>query len=191
MNVVKVEMSTPNQQSQAIIPQNEKQILVDKIVSLKSENQQLELQLRNEQIEKASLESKLQEMTVQTNTQLVEINELRFKLSEESVKYSNMCDENEAKFSRLKREKNLLEARNKQLQKGIDQQVVTKEQNENEADDDLYEVEKLVDHKMKKGVRFYLVRWKGYNEQDDTWEKESNLHCPDILNAYKASIANF
>lgn len=191
MNVVKVELNTPKQQNQAITSQKEKQSLIDKIVSLKSENQQLALQLRNEQSEKASLKLKLQELAQKINTQSVEMNNLRSKLSEEAAKYTNMCAQNETKLSSLMNAKDLLEARNKQLQKGIGQQALLKEQTKDESDDyDVFEVEKLIKHKTKKGVRFYLVRWKGYSEQDDTWEKESNLDCPAILNAYNASIAN-
>lgn len=188
INVVKVEMKSPNQQNKKVAPQKE---LVDKIVSLKSENQQLALQLRNEQSEKASLKLKLKEISEQTSTQSMEINNLRSKLSEETAKYTDMCAQNETKLSDLMREKDLLIARNTQLQKGIDHQALVKEQASVECDvDDVYEVEKLIGHKTKKGARFYLVRWKGYNEQDDTWEKESNLDCPAILNAYNASIAN-
>lgn len=191
MNVVKVELNAPNQQNDKITSQKEKQTLIDKIVSLKSENQQLALQLRNEQSEKVSLKSKLQEMTKQINTQSVEMNTLRSKLSEEAAKNDKICAQKEMKISNLMRAKDLLEARNKQLQKGVDQKAHANGHDEDENDnDDVYEVEKLLDHKMEKGVRYYLVRWMGYSEQFDTWEKESNLECPDILNAYNASIEN-
>lgn len=48
----------------------------------------------------------------------------------------------------------------------------------------LSEVKDLVDHKTVNGVRQFLVRWSGYNSDDDTWEKESNLSCPKILADY-------
>lgn len=185
INVIKVELNVSKQRNEAIALQTEKQSLIDKIVSLKSENQQLALQLRNEQSEKASLKLKLQEMSKQISTQSAEMNTLRSKLSEESAKYNDICARNEMKIKNLMHAKDLLEARNKQLQKGVDQQALI-----NGQDDNVYEVEKLIGHKMKNGVRFYLVRWKGYGKRYDTWEKESNLDCPDILNTYNASVAN-
>ena len=33
-----------------------------------------------------------------------------------------------------------------------------------------YEVEKIVDSKMHEGERLYRVRWKGFDEKEDTWE---------------------
>lgn len=163
LNVVKVELNTPKQQNEAAT-QKEKQTLIEKVVSLKSENQQLLLQLKNEQTEKSSLKSKLQATEQKIKTQSVKIADL-------------ICA------------KDLLEARIKQLKRGVDSKTHSKEQGESD-DDDVYEVEKLMDHKMENGVRYYLVRWKGYTQQDDTWEKESNFYCPDILNAYNASISN-
>lgn len=190
-NVVKVEMNTPKQQSKKIVLQEEKQTFIDKVVLLKSQNQQILLQLRTEQSKNASLKSELQKMKRENNTKSVEVKTLRSKLSEESAKHTEICAQKETKISNLLHEKRLLEARNKQLQCGVDQQKIVKEAHKNEnadADDEVYEVEKLVGHKM---VRFYLVRWKGYTEEHDTWEKETNLiDCPEILKSYKSSIAN-
>ncbi|XP_061776579.1 chromodomain Y-like protein isoform X1 [Nerophis ophidion] len=44
------------------------------------------------------------------------------------------------------------------------------------ATEDFYEVEKIVDkRKSKKGRVEYLVRWRGYGSEGDTWEPESHL----------------
>ena len=56
-----------------------------------------------------------------------------------------------------------------------------------------YEVEKILGHKTKgKGKHkklFFLVRWKGYESDYDTWEPESNIsHSPIRLQQYWKSV---
>jgi chromobox protein 1 len=38
-----------------------------------------------------------------------------------------------------------------------------------------YEVERIINHKIERGMTLWLVRWKGYTEDDDTWEPDGNL----------------
>jgi hypothetical protein len=49
-----------------------------------------------------------------------------------------------------------------------------------------HEVENILRHRRQgKGYR-YLIRWKGYTANDDSWEPEKNLeHSEEILEAYK------
>jgi hypothetical protein len=48
-----------------------------------------------------------------------------------------------------------------------------------------YEVERIVDHKLgHKGQMKYLLKWKGFPEDENTWEREANLCCPELLAAY-------
>lgn len=49
---------------------------------------------------------------------------------------------------------------------------------------DFFEVEKLLNHKNVRKVRHFLVRWKGFGPQFDSWQKEVDLNCPDLLQAY-------
>ena len=39
----------------------------------------------------------------------------------------------------------------------------------------VYEVKKIVAHRLKNGQYTYRVRWTGYTEADDTWEPEEHL----------------
>ena len=54
--------------------------------------------------------------------------------------------------------------------------------------DDEYEVEKILDVRRKRYSRTgrvqkeYLIKWKGYNET--TWEKETDLNCPSLLDEF-------
>jgi hypothetical protein len=47
-----------------------------------------------------------------------------------------------------------------------------------EADDDEYEVEKILDYGKVKGRWSYLVKWKGYSNTHNSWQQKLNLqHC--------------
>uniref|UniRef100_H3B900 Chromo domain-containing protein n=1 Tax=Latimeria chalumnae TaxID=7897 RepID=H3B900_LATCH len=49
-----------------------------------------------------------------------------------------------------------------------------------------FKVEKIVDkRKNKKGKTEYLVRWKGYDSEDDTWEPEQHLvNCEEYIHEF-------
>lgn len=47
-----------------------------------------------------------------------------------------------------------------------------------------YEVEKILQHRVINGVTKYKLKWKGYPMSECTWEDESNLDCPDLLQDY-------
>jgi hypothetical protein len=46
-----------------------------------------------------------------------------------------------------------------------------------------YEVAKVLDGKInKQGKWEFFVMWKGYGPEDNTWEPESHLSCPKLIN---------
>lgn len=55
------------------------------------------------------------------------------------------------------------------------------------SSDEFYEVERIVDkRKNKKGKMEYLVRWRGYGHEEDTWEPETHLssNCAVFIQEY-------
>lgn len=49
-----------------------------------------------------------------------------------------------------------------------------------------YEVESIVDKKvMKNGKVKFLIHWKGYESDEDTWEPEESLSCHELIRAFK------
>lgn len=177
----------------------EKRKLIEQIVALKTENQQNHLALKKIQsehakvlLEKQDSEQKLAENEVQFSSQMAQ---LQSKLTDAKQDIVNIKASNEKMISDLKSEKNVLLARNKQLQTGIEQQksanITTGAGNDStmkSPHENYYEVEKILAHKTVTAHRQYLIRWKGYDSDGDTWEKAADLECPKILNEYLSSI---
>lgn len=61
------------------------------------------------------------------------------------------------------------------------------DEEEDDEDGEVYEVETVLQERTRKGVKEYLVRWKSYGPEYDTWEPEDNLNCDEIIEAFKQS----
>ena len=64
---------------------------------------------------------------------------------------------------------------------------VNRDDDENEDDDDEeeYQVEKIIDSRMVRGRKEYLLKWKGYPDSENTWEPHSNLDCDDLIKTFE------
>ncbi|KAL2081107.1 hypothetical protein ACEWY4_022960 [Coilia grayii] len=61
---------------------------------------------------------------------------------------------------------------------------------EQDEEEDVYEVERIIDMRVEEGEVLYRVRWKNYTSDDDTWEPEAHLEdCREVLLAYKKCLA--
>ena len=55
-----------------------------------------------------------------------------------------------------------------------------------EPEEEEYVVEKVVDKRVgKNGKIEYLLKWKGYNNKDNTWESRENIYCTNLISAFE------
>ncbi|CAH2091116.1 unnamed protein product [Euphydryas editha] len=64
-----------------------------------------------------------------------------------------------------------------------------KTDNKKESEEE-FEVEKIIDSKKIKGKLHYLIRWKGYSADSDTWEPSNTLSCPDLIQKFNEEKEN-
>lgn len=46
-------------------------------------------------------------------------------------------------------------------------------------------VESIVDSRIVAGKKQYLLKWKGYSDEHNTWEPKENLKCPKLIKAFE------
>ncbi|KAH7717339.1 heterochromatin protein 1 [Aphelenchoides avenae] len=53
---------------------------------------------------------------------------------------------------------------------------------------DVYQVEKIIGKKKMNGKVHYRIKWKGYPEEESTWEPRASCHCQDMIKAFEARL---
>ena len=69
-----------------------------------------------------------------------------------------------------------------------DNHEIEAECSDGDSDDEeqeTYIAEKIVSKRTRKRKIEYLVKWKGYNSSENTWEPEENILCPTLIEEFK------
>lgn len=64
---------------------------------------------------------------------------------------------------------------------------IIKKYENSKTDNEEYEVEKIVGEKIEYGARYFLVKWKGWPESDNTWEIEKSVDCYEMIEKFRDS----
>lgn len=139
----------------------EKQKLLEAFASLKTENQKITFDLKKKNAECAKLHSDVEALKKQFVSAKAVASQLEKKITEHEQQNKELAHENR-----------ILSARTKQLQSEITKQEHRNENTIEKDKSDIFEVEKLIDDKIIGKIRYFLVRWKGFEPCDDTWERE-------------------
>lgn len=51
--------------------------------------------------------------------------------------------------------------------------------------DDIYTVERILDHEDRPDERYYFIKWKGYSHSENTWEPRSNILDSSLIRDYE------
>lgn len=53
------------------------------------------------------------------------------------------------------------------------------------VDDKIYDVEKILNKKVVNGKTYYLLKWQNYPESDSTWEVDTDVLCPELIEDFE------
>jgi len=71
------------------------------------------------------------------------------------------------------------------FEKNVTENDIEKGNGEEEEDDEVFEVEKILDKRTNsEGKTEYLCKWKNYDEEDNTWEEGDTLNCDGIIKEF-------
>lgn len=158
--------------------------LVSEISALKTSNNEMFYELQKTKESLKLLESENEKLK-STNSALRDCDDKLKSTENQVAKLKSEVHKIKLQLDTSERDNRLLQARCEEFQKGIYQNQTSDNQSEKEEANGIYEVEQILDHKMKRKTRLYLVRWAKYDPSHDSWVTESNLNCSEILKKYK------
>lgn len=155
----------------------EKNQMIQSILTLKDENQKMHYELRN-------MERENEKVRLNFESQIVDLKQQMSEWTEKCKRLEADKTENERNIARLNRENNVTNAKVKQLERYSEGRPIIESQS---SDDETFEVEAILDHRMVRRQRSFFIKWKHFSVEHNSWVHEKNLSCPELLNAYLES----
>ncbi|ORX50348.1 hypothetical protein BCR36DRAFT_583470 [Piromyces finnis] len=78
---------------------------------------------------------------------------------------------------------NKRQTRGKKKEENVEEKEIINPDKVEEVEEE-YNVEKILDVKVEKGQKFFLIKWEGYSSDDNTWERESDCECKELIEEF-------
>lgn len=172
----------------------EKNLIINKYIKLKKEYQSLFFKYKEKCSENDRIKGELTSFQVENarlNKQLADHGEnknieTKCIMSEKNIDSTQIIStEIKPQIDSLSVKQESIESTNNSMMVNItDRKRVCKPQRKPKTPIVEYEIEKIVDHRVRAKKREFLVQWKNYSAKHNSWSKEADLNCTQLLAEY-------